>query len=183
VTPAPDERERITAAMTRILSGCPEHSNGALSVVALAQEAGVPRNALTQRHLDLKNQFYEHARQRGATPDVEIRLRATITTLKKTIAGNNRELAQLRADVPALVRVINQLSAEDLELRTQLQMPAPASSPSAGVVGKGRRAPNRPLGPARFGGSHRPGLGQAQSRWLRIAATRDGGGGQPHTLT
>ena len=124
MSPAPDERDRITAAMTRILSGCPEHSNGALTILALAQEAGVPRNALTQRHLDLKNQFYEHVRQRGATPDAELRLRAAITALKKTIAGNNRELAQLRGDVPALVRVINQLSAENLELRTQLQMPA-----------------------------------------------------------
>lgn len=83
MSPAPDERERITAAMMRILSGCPERSNGALTIVALAQEAGVPRNALTQRHLDLKNQFYENARQRGATPDVEIRLRATITRLKE----------------------------------------------------------------------------------------------------
>lgn len=124
MSPAPDKRERITAAMTRILSGCPAHSNGALTIVALAQEAGVPRNALTQRHLDLKNQFYEHVKQRGATPDVEIRLRATITTLKKTIASNNQELAQLRADVPALVRVISQLSAENLKLRAQLKMPA-----------------------------------------------------------
>lgn len=124
MSPAPDERERITAAMMRILSGCPERSNGALTIVALAQEAGVPRNALTQRRLDLKNQFYENARQRGATPDVEIRLRATITRLKGTIASSNRELAQLRADVPDLVRVINQLSAENLELRAQLKMPA-----------------------------------------------------------
>lgn len=124
MSPAPDERERITAAMTRILSGCSEHSSGALTIVALAQEAGVPRNALTQRHLDLKNQFYEHVKQRGATADVEIRLRATITTLKKTIASSRQELAQLRADVPALVRVINQLSAENLELRTELKMPA-----------------------------------------------------------
>jgi AcrR family transcriptional regulator len=124
VSSAPDERERITAAMTRILSGCPEHSNGALTILALAQEAGVPRNALTQRHLDLKNQFYEHVKQRGAIADVEIRLRATITRLKETIASSGRELAQLRADIPALVRVINQLSAENLELRTQLKMPA-----------------------------------------------------------
>jgi hypothetical protein len=42
VSPAPGERERITAAMTRILSGGPEHSNGALTILALAQEAGVP---------------------------------------------------------------------------------------------------------------------------------------------
>ena len=124
MSPPHDERDRITAAMTRILSGRPERSNGALTIVAQAQEAGVPRNALTQRHLDLKNQFYEHVKQRGAIPDVEVRLRATFMRLKKTIAGTNEELAQLRADIPALVRVINQLAAENLELRTQLQMPA-----------------------------------------------------------
>jgi hypothetical protein len=124
MTPALDERGRIRAAMTRILSGSPEHSNGALTIVALAQEAGAPRNALTQRHLDLKNEFYEHIRLRGATSDAELRLQATITRLKKTVASNNRELLQLRADVPALVRVVNQLTAENLELRTQLEMPA-----------------------------------------------------------
>ena len=47
--PAPDERDRIRAAMDRILAGAPERSNGGLTVVALAIEAGVPRNALTQR--------------------------------------------------------------------------------------------------------------------------------------
>lgn len=129
MSPAPDERDRINAAMARILSGCPEHSNGALTILALAQEAGVPRNALTQRRLDLKSQFYEQVKERGATPDVELRLRATIAALKKTIASSSEELAKLRADVPALVRVINQLSAENLELRTQLQMPAASVVP------------------------------------------------------
>ena len=57
-TPAPGERERISAAMDRILAGAPERSNGALTVVALAIEAEVSRNALTQRHTDLKNKFY-----------------------------------------------------------------------------------------------------------------------------
>ncbi|MGD9482907.1 hypothetical protein WDH52_06530 [Streptomyces sp. TRM70308] len=37
----------------------------ATSIVALAAEAGVPRNALTQRHLDLKNEFYEQVHARG----------------------------------------------------------------------------------------------------------------------
>ena len=41
-TPAPDERAQIRAAMDRILAGTPERSNGALTVVALALEAGVP---------------------------------------------------------------------------------------------------------------------------------------------
>ena len=103
-TPALDERERISAAMERILAGIPERSNGALTVVALALEAGVPRNALTQRHTDLKNEFYQRIRERGAPSEDEARLRATIARLRKTIEGKNKELAQLRADVEAFVR-------------------------------------------------------------------------------
>jgi hypothetical protein len=64
--PAPDERGRIRAAMKRILAGTPQNSSGALTIVALAHEADVPRNALTQRHLDLKNEFYEHIKEKGA---------------------------------------------------------------------------------------------------------------------
>ncbi|MFG2637998.1 hypothetical protein ACGFX8_29945 [Streptomyces sp. NPDC048362] len=69
MSPAPDERDRIRAAMDRILQGTPQHSNGALTIVALAQEAGVPRNALTQRHPDLKNDFYTQIKARGASRD------------------------------------------------------------------------------------------------------------------
>ncbi|MFF3786978.1 hypothetical protein [Streptomyces sp. NPDC001933] len=59
MSPAADEHDRIRASMDRILSGAPEHSDEALTIVALAVEAQVPRNALTQRHLDLKNDFYD----------------------------------------------------------------------------------------------------------------------------
>ncbi|MFJ1796792.1 hypothetical protein [Kitasatospora griseola] len=120
MTPALDERDRIRAAMQRILAGTPQHSNGALTIVALAQEAEVPRNALTQRHPDLRNEFYDHVQKRGAVPDTEARLRETVTKLKKTIAAKNKELGQLRADVPALVRVVNQLALENQRLRDQL---------------------------------------------------------------
>lgn len=62
MSPASDERDRIRAAMDRILGGTPGHSNGALTIVALATEAGVPRNALTQRHTDLEDEFYDKVR-------------------------------------------------------------------------------------------------------------------------
>ncbi|WP_206061275.1 hypothetical protein [Nonomuraea basaltis] len=90
MSPALDERERIRAAMDRILDGSPQNSTGALTIVALAHEAGVPRNALTQRHSDLRNEFYERVKACGATPDVEVRLRETIKKLKKTIANKKR---------------------------------------------------------------------------------------------
>ena len=114
------ERERIRAAMDRILAGTPERSNGALTVVALAIEAGVPRNALTQRHTDLKNEFYDRIKGAGAQNEDEARLRATIARLRQTIANKNRELAQLRADVPALVRAVNTLTLELQETRAEL---------------------------------------------------------------
>ena len=66
--------------MDRILDGTPERSNGALTVVALAIEAGVPRNALTQRHTDLKDEFYQRIKERGADNGDEARLRATIAS-------------------------------------------------------------------------------------------------------
>ncbi|HEU5473772.1 MAG TPA: hypothetical protein VFV67_24250 [Actinophytocola sp.] len=117
MSPAPDERDRIRAAMDRILAGAAENSNGALTIVALAHEAGVPRNALTQRHLDLKIEFYTRVRERDGPSEVEDRLRKTIARLKNTIANKNTELEQLRADVPALVRTINVLTLENQQLR------------------------------------------------------------------
>jgi hypothetical protein len=120
MTTEPDERHRIRAAMDRILAGTTEGSNGALTVVALAIEAGVPRNALTQRHTDLKDEFYQRIRDNGADNEDEARLRATIAKLRRTVANKNRELAQLRADVPALVRAVNQLTLELQETRAEL---------------------------------------------------------------
>jgi len=114
------ERDRIRAAVDRILDGTPERSNGALTVVALAIEAGVPRNALTQRHTDLKDEFYQRIRERGADNEDEARLRATIAKLRQTIASKNRELAQLRADVPALVRAVSTLTLELQETRAEI---------------------------------------------------------------
>jgi septal ring factor EnvC (AmiA/AmiB activator) len=120
MTAALDERDRIRAAMDRILAGTPQRSNGALTIVALAQEADAPRNALTQRHTDLKNEFYQHVQARGGPSELETRLRKTIAKLRATIDNKNRELKQLRADVPALVRVINQLMLENEQLRDEL---------------------------------------------------------------
>lgn len=121
MNPAPNdddrERDRIRAAMERILAGTAENSNGALTIVALAHEAGVSRNALTQRHTDLKNEFYTRVRERGGPSEVEDRLRKTTARLKNTIANKNTELEQLRADVPALVRTINVLTLENQQLR------------------------------------------------------------------
>ncbi|MEU5397328.1 hypothetical protein [Streptomyces tibetensis] len=119
MSPAPDERDRIRAAMDRILAGRAEHSNGALTIVALALEAKVPRNALTQRHTDLKNEFYDKVRNRGGTPDSEQRLRKQIRRLKELRAADTKEIAHLKADVEALVGALHQVTVENNYLRQQ----------------------------------------------------------------
>ncbi|MFF2517634.1 hypothetical protein [Streptomyces sp. NPDC058086] len=50
MSPAPDERDRIRAAMDRILTSTPERSNGALTIVALAIEADVPSAVTAKVH-------------------------------------------------------------------------------------------------------------------------------------
>jgi chromosome segregation ATPase len=137
MTHDPGERDRIRAAMDRILAGAPERSDGALTVVALAIEAGVSRNALTQRHTDLKDEFYRRIRERGSANEDEARLRATIARLRQTIVNKNKELAQLRADVPALVRAVNQLTMENQQLRDT------HASSSGSVIPFPGRAPAR----------------------------------------
>ncbi|MBT2225655.1 hypothetical protein [Nonomuraea sp. NEAU-A123] len=64
-------------------------------------------------------EFYERVQARGATSDVEVRLRDTTKKLKKTIANKNKELAMIRQDVPALVRAVHQLTLENQEGRLQ----------------------------------------------------------------
>ncbi|MFJ4184135.1 hypothetical protein [Kitasatospora sp. NPDC089509] len=125
MSPTHDERARIRAAMDRILTDTATHSNGALTIVALAIEADVPRNALTQRHPDLKNEFYEKVSALGAVPDAEARLRATTVKLRTTIANKNEEIAQLRTDRDALIRAVNQLTLENQHLR---ERPGPGPS-------------------------------------------------------
>ncbi|MDX2728030.1 MULTISPECIES: hypothetical protein [unclassified Streptomyces] len=120
MSPAPDERDRIRAAMDRILNGTPQRSNGALTIVDLATEGDVPRNALTQRHLDLKNEFYEQVRARGEMPDSEKRLRRQLVKAKELRAQALMKIEQLTADNEALVGALHQVVMENRQLRLQL---------------------------------------------------------------
>ncbi|MET8566400.1 hypothetical protein ABZV75_39760 [Streptomyces flaveolus] len=98
-----DERARIRAAMDRLLAGRPTASDGALTVVALAAEAGVHRMALQKRHADLKHEFYERVRiETKQPPESEKRLRKTVSDLKETVAAQRAEITALRHQVTQL---------------------------------------------------------------------------------
>ena len=80
------------------------------TIVAPAQEAQVPRNALTQRRPDLQNDFYAKVSEPGQPTDSKRRLRKRITKLKELRTADKENIAQLEADVENLVRVVNQLT-------------------------------------------------------------------------
>ncbi|GAA0895061.1 MULTISPECIES: hypothetical protein [Streptomyces violaceusniger group] len=92
-----DERSRIRTAMDRLLAGQPTCSNGSLTVVALAAEAGVHRMALQKRHADLKEEFYARVRaETHQTPEVEKRLRKEVVRLKEALKDSRAAEAESR---------------------------------------------------------------------------------------
>lgn len=102
-----DERARIRAAIDRLLTGRPTASNGALTIVALAAEAGVHRMALQKRHVDLKHEFYERVRaETKQLPESEKRLRKTVSDLKESVAAQKAEIMALRHQVTQLALAI-----------------------------------------------------------------------------
>ncbi|MQS37707.1 hypothetical protein [Streptomyces katsurahamanus] len=98
-----NERARIREAMDRLLTGQPVASDGSLTAKALAAEADVHRMALMKRHVDLKNEFYARVRKETPqTPESEIRLRATVAQLRKTVKNQKAEIEELRQQVTRL---------------------------------------------------------------------------------
>ncbi|MET8218823.1 hypothetical protein [Streptomyces hirsutus] len=114
-----DERSRIRAAMDRLLAGQPICSDGSLTVVALAAEAGVHRMALQKRHADLKEEFYARVRtETHQTPEVEKRLRKEVVRLKEALkdsraaAAESRHRAEQMA-LAAAVLILRQPDSQD----------------------------------------------------------------------
>jgi len=100
-----DERARIRAAMDRLLAGQPTVSNGSLTIVALALEAGVHRMALIKRHADLKTEFYARVRtETHPIPETEKRLQEAVRKLTRTVTNQAAEIDKLRRLVTNLAR-------------------------------------------------------------------------------
>lgn len=95
-------------------------STGDLTIVALAQEAGLRRNKLTHKHTDLKDLFYAEEKARNGISDREIKLREEIDALKARINGLRNERDRYRTTSELLVRAINALTLENHGLRKEL---------------------------------------------------------------
>jgi septin family protein len=118
------ERARIRAASDRLLAGRPVISDGALTVVALAAEAGVHRMALMERHADLKNEFQERVRtQTQQVTDEERRLRYTVAKLRQAVTAQREEIHDLRHQVTQLTVAAAVLTQAHAETRAARHAP------------------------------------------------------------
>ncbi|BBZ15296.1 hypothetical protein [Mycobacterium branderi] len=113
-------RNQIRAAMDRLLAGTPLRSDGALSIVALAAEAGIKRHLLTHRHTDLKDEFYARVRAQNRIPENEKRLRDQLKATQRRLSDLNEHSQQQQQTIEALARIVNVLTVENEKLTTQL---------------------------------------------------------------
>jgi hypothetical protein len=115
-----DERAEIQAAMGRLLDGTPLRSDGKLTIVSLAAEAGVKRHVLTHKHTDLKDLFYARIKAQQSVPAGEIALRGQNDELRRKLDDMRAERDEYKQAADALARVLNVLTAENDKLRRQI---------------------------------------------------------------
>ena len=113
-------RNQIRAAMDRLLAGTPLRSDGALTIVALAAEAGIKRHILTHRHTDLKEEFHARVRAQNRIPESERRLRDQLQATQRRLADLNEQSRQQQETIDALARIVNVLTVENEQLGRQL---------------------------------------------------------------
>ena len=124
-----DERAEIKAAMDRLLDGIPLRSDGKLTVVSLAAEAGVKRHALTHKHTDLKDRFYARIKAQQSVPASEIALREQNANLRRKLDEMRAERDEYKQAADSLARTLNVLTIENDELRRKANRAAQLMGP------------------------------------------------------
>jgi len=117
-----EEHQQVRAAMNRLRDNKAEQSNGARTVVALADESGVPRQRLYEQHSDLLNEFKATVGCGPVTPNAE--------ALQRQLAqarAHNQELAaenaHLRSKIRTLSAVITELTHQTSGANVVVSMP------------------------------------------------------------
>lgn len=138
------EIRAITDAMVRLLIGAPLHSDGKLTVVSLATEAGLRRNKLTHKHTGLKDLFYALGKARAPVPDaLPDSARARAAKQQQDLARVRAKRDDLRGQAQLLARIVHVLELENSKLKEtnaalEQQVAAYASIPD--LTRRGHRA-------------------------------------------
>ena len=104
------ERKEIIAAAQRLLEGKPLRSNGSLTVVTLAEEAGLKRWRLTHEHTDLMRGFQAQVKAAHGDPPQVTALKRKLVTAEEDLAKSRKECARLRARTEKYAQAIDNLA-------------------------------------------------------------------------
>ncbi|KMO82422.1 hypothetical protein EUA04_20845 [Mycolicibacterium obuense] len=117
-----EERQQVQDAINRLRDNKAERSSGARTVVALADESGIPRQRLYEHHGDLVNEFKVTVGCGPVTPNVEA-LRGQLVQAQKHNQELVAENAQLRGKIKTLCAVITELTHETSGANVVVSMP------------------------------------------------------------
>ncbi|GAS93504.1 hypothetical protein LIX17_25220 (plasmid) [Mycobacterium avium subsp. hominissuis] len=117
-----EERLLVQAAMIRLRENQAERSNGAHTIVALADESGISRQRLYEHHSDLLNEFKASVGCGPVAPNAEALQRqlAQARHHHQELAAEN---AQLRSKIRTLSAVITELTHETYGTNVVVPMP------------------------------------------------------------
>jgi hypothetical protein len=123
------ERDEIEAAMDRLLNGTSLRSDGKLTIVSLAAEAGVKRHVLTHKQSDLKDLFNARVKAQHLVPASDTALREPNEELRRKLNDMRAERDEYKQAADALARALNVLTTENDELRRRASRAREFSGP------------------------------------------------------
>jgi hypothetical protein len=109
MTDSAKDRVEIEAAIERLLAGTPLRSTGEVTVVQLAEEAGVKRWRLTHQHVDLMRRFQAAVAQREGESPLLAPLREKIARLEAEKTELRVKNAELDIQLAVYAQVIHDL--------------------------------------------------------------------------
>lgn len=111
------ERSAIRAAMDRLIAGTPLRSNGKLTILALAAEAGLKRHTLTHKHTDLQDLFRARCQAADTPPPAHRKLLDENDTLNQVVVQLPQNLAAATAQLADAITQMHVLATENDQLR------------------------------------------------------------------
>jgi isopentenyl diphosphate isomerase/L-lactate dehydrogenase-like FMN-dependent dehydrogenase len=117
------ERQAISDAIERMITGTPARSTGALTVLQLANEAGVKRWVLTHKHPDLKEEFEQRRAAANGIPAAFQSVHARSVDLETANRQVREENVHLTERIEVYAQVIAELSTRVEQLQFELTRP------------------------------------------------------------